>query len=180
MTAARATHGAVAIWCISAFFTGCGSATRQRASIFDSAGNSREALALTGVNRLREAYNRGDCKSIFDEADLVFQLRESQQAWLTECEEMRRKLGYWPGFPARLEHGPGVPLSIVVYGEATFASGSWRTPVCLATVWHFDHGRAELFSLFWAAGKSTPLGSSPFKWQRRYLDPAPKRDREPA
>jgi hypothetical protein len=93
---------------------------------------------------------------------------------------MRKKLGYWRSFQVHLEHGPGMPLSVVVYGEAEFARGGWRAHTHLQTVWHFDRGRAELFSLFWNIDEAIPRPSWPLDPRKRYLDPPPKRDWEPA
>lgn len=89
---------------------------------------------------------------------------------------MRRKLSWWLGFQVHLEHGFGVPLSIVVYGEAEFATGRWHTRGYLETAWHFDHGRAELFSLSWNGGEAVPTRSWPSDQRHRYLDPTPKRE----
>ncbi|HET9319165.1 MAG TPA: hypothetical protein VFO27_05305 [Bryobacteraceae bacterium] len=147
--------------------------------ILETAGKPREALALDGVSRLREAFNRGGCQSIFDEADLVFRLRQSQQAWLSECERLREKLGSWRSFQAHLARGPGVPLSVVAYGEAEFAKSRWRAHMRLETVWYFDRGRAELFSLL-LDSEAIPIRSWPSDPRKRYWDPAPKRNREPA
>jgi hypothetical protein len=164
----------VVFFCV--LLAGCSVTAEQRALILDTAGEPREALALDGVSRLREAFNRGACQSIFDEADLVFRLRQSQQAWLSECERLREKLGSWRSFQAHLAHGPGVPLSVVVYGEAEFAKRATQTR--LETVWHFDRGRAELFSLF-LDGDAIPM-RSPSRPRDRYMDPPPKGNSEPA
>ena len=175
MSASRASFAAV----LSMLLVGCSGHAKQRALVLETAGKPREALALAGVSRLREAFNRGACQSIFDEADLVFRLRQSQKAWLSECERLRRNLGSWRSFQAHLAHGPGVPLSVVVYGQAEFARGRWRARTRLETVWHFDRGRAELFSLF-LDGEPIPMRSWPWDPRKRYWDPPPKRNREPA
>jgi hypothetical protein len=109
---------------LSVLLAGCGGNAKQRALVLEGAGKPREALALAGVSRLRDAFNRGACQSIWDEADLVFRIREPQQAWLSECERMRKKLGAWQSFQAHSKHGPGVPLSVVVYGEGEFAKAA--------------------------------------------------------
>ena len=152
----------------------------QRALVLETAGKPREALALNGASRLREAFNRGACQSIFDEADPVFRLSHPRQAWLDECERMRRRLGLWLIFRTNVEHGPGVPLSVVVRGEGEFVVSQWRTRANVVTVWHFDRGRAELFSLFWDAGPARPMGSWPSDPRKLHLDPPPMRDWKPA
>ena len=127
MSSRRVTSGLVVrlygVVLFSLMLTGCSGTAKQGASVLECAGKPREALVLNGVSRLRNAFNRGDCQSIFDEAELVFRLSRSQQAWLDECERMRKKLGSWRNFQKYLEYGPGVPLSVMVYGEAEFARG---------------------------------------------------------
>jgi len=161
---------------LSVLLAGCGGNATQRALVLEGAGKPREALALVAVSRLRDAFNRGACQSIWDEAAPVFRIREPQQAWLNGCERMRQKLGAWQSYQAHSKHSPGIPLSVVVFGEAEFARG--RAHTHLETVWHFDRGRAELFSLD-LNGEAIPP-SSPFQHGKRYLDPPLKRNREPA
>jgi len=168
MSAPRATFVAF----LSVLLAGCSGIAKQQASVMETAGKPREALALAGVSRLRDAFNRGACQSIFDEADLVFRLGQSQQAWLSECERLRKKLGLWRSFQAHVTHGPGVPLSVAVYGEAEFADGRWRTRTQIGMVWHFDRGRAELFSLF-LDGEAIPTWA-PSRPRDRYMDPPMK------
>jgi hypothetical protein len=160
-----------AMACWSLFLPGCSSIARQSAPMLDSAGKTREASALDGVKRLREAFNQGACQSIFSEADPVFRLRQSPQDWLNECQRMRRELGRWQSFQAKLQHSPGIPLRVVVYGEGRFSRGRRH----LETVWHFDRGRAELFSLYLDGTRVPP---SPFRPRDRYMDPPPKGNRE--
>jgi hypothetical protein len=168
----------VVFFCV--LLAGCSGNATQRALMLETAGKPREALALDGVSRLREAFNRGACRSIFDEADRVFRLSRPRQAWLNECERMRKRLGLWLIFRTDVEHSPGIPLSVVVRGEAEFVVSQWRTRANVVTVWHFDRGRAELFSLFWDAGPARPMGSWPSDPRNRHLDPPPKRNAEPA
>jgi hypothetical protein len=128
---------------------------------------------LNGIARLRDAFNRGACQSIFDDADPVFRLIRSRQAWLDECERLRDRLGLWVIFRTNVTHSTGVPLSVTVYGEAEFATGRWRTRANVVTVWHFDRGRAELFSLYWDAGLARPMGSWPSDPPQALSRPAP-------
>ena len=161
--------------CLSAWLVACNGSARQRTLLLESAGKPREALALEGVSRLRDAFNLGACQSIFDEADLTFRLLQSQQAWLSDCERLHNELGSWRRFQTHLRHGPGIPLSVVVYGEAEFAGRRLRERTHVETVWHFDRGRAELFSLY-LNGEAIPRLLQP---RERYLDPPPKRESEP-
>ncbi|HXI42941.1 MAG TPA: hypothetical protein VNH18_18400 [Bryobacteraceae bacterium] len=163
---------------LSVLAAGCGDNAKQRASVLEGAGKSREALALDGVSRLRDAFNRGACQSIWQEADPLFRLREPQQEWMSKCDRMRQKLGALQSFQVHLRHGPDVPISIVVYGEGEFARGRSCAPTYLETVWHFDQGRTELFSLY-LNGEAIPAPSWPLKPGERYQDPPPKRERKP-
>src|SRR6516162_1933996 len=147
--------------CLGGLLTGCSGMANQAALMLETAGKPREALVLNGIARLRDAFNRGACQSIFDDADPVFRLIRSRQAWLDECERPRERLGLWVIFRTNVTHSTGVPLSVTVYGEAEFATGRWRTRANVVTVWHFDRGRAELFSLYWDAGLARPMGSWP-------------------
>lgn len=159
--------------------TGCRAVANQQAVVIETAGKPREALVLNGVGRLRDAFNQGACQSIFDEADPVFRLTWPRQAWLEECKRLRERLGLWTSFQTNVTHSPGVPISLAAYGEGEFAIGRWRTRANVFTVWHFDRGRAELFSLFLDAGPARRLGSWPSDSPKRYLDPPPKREWEP-
>jgi hypothetical protein len=142
---------------------GCNSTSR--------ASNPREELALAGASSLRDAFNRGACRQIFDEADEVF--RASQTDWLDVCEQMRKKLGLWRSFHTRWNHTDVVPIfRVVVYGEAEFSKGRYQ----LETVWHFDSGRAELFSLGLSGGGEQMQIPAPRRGPGRLLmDPPPKR-----
>ncbi len=59
-----------------------------------------------------------------------------------------------------------------IYGEAEFAKGRYR----LETVWHFDRGRAELFSLvLWGGGEQIQVPPPVIRMPRRLMDPPLKR-----
>src|SRR5690242_10026766 len=162
---------------LSVLLAGCGGTAGQRALVLERAGGPREAMAREGIKRLREAFNRGACQSIFDEADLSFRLRQSRQAWLDKCADLRRKLGMWRSFEAHVAQSRGVPLSIVLDGEAEFAGGRASVHEKVQTVWHFDHGRAELFSMH-LNGEAIPSYSWPVNPRKRYLDPPAERGSE--
>src|SRR4029077_14155893 len=112
----------------------------------DYGSNPREKLALSAASGLLEAFNRGACRQIFDDADEVFRVSETD--WLDVCERMRKGLGWCKSFHVQLRRTDGVPLRVVGYGEAECARG--RDEV--ETVWHFDRGRADLFSLILRGG----------------------------
>jgi len=132
----------------------------------DYASNPREKLALAGAAGLREAFNRGACRQILDDADEVF--RVSQTDWLDACERMRKRLGRWRLFDAQLRPTDGVPIRVVVYGDAEFVKGRYQ----VETVWHFDRGRAELFSLILqGGGEQIQIPALRFGVPRRLMDP---------
>jgi hypothetical protein len=132
--------------------------------------NPREKLALAAAASLHEAFNRGACRQIFDQADEVF--RVSQTDWIEVCGQMRKKLGWWWSFHARLDHTDVAPIiKVVVYGSAEFSNGRYR----LETAWHFDKGRAELFSLGLRGGGEQIQIPAPLRApQRLFMDPPPK------
>ena len=131
--------------------------------------NPREKLALEAVASLREAFNGGACQHIFDEADEVFRISQPETEWLEICERMHRNLGWWRSFQPQLDRTPSIPLRVVVYGQAEFAKGRYR----METVWHFDRGRAELFSLVLQGnGEQIQVPKSPvLRTPRKLMDP---------
>jgi len=130
----------------------------------------REKLALAGAAGLREAFNRGGCREILDDADEVF--RVSQTDWLDLCEQMLKRLGWWRSFDVQLRRANGVPLRVVVYGDAEFAKGRYQ----VETVWHFEKGRAELFSLILrGGGEQIQIPPLRFGVPRRLMDPPARR-----
>lgn len=156
-----AVSGLCAVVGLLALLAGC---SPDRAEVLEN-GGAREAMAMKGVDTLREQFNRGGCELIFDQADVAFRYRQSKQTWLEKCKELRRRWGTWRSFAAHVERRTGVQLSVAIGGAAEFVNG--RVPV--ETTWHFDHGRAELFSLN-VNGEPIPA----YRWprpQKRYLDP---------
>ena len=132
--------------------------------------NPREKLALAGAAGLREAFNRGGCREILDDADEVF--RVSQTDWLDLCEQMLKRLRWRRSFDVQLRRANGVPLRVVVYGDAEFAKGRYQ----VETVWHFDRGRAELFSLILrGGGEQIQIPPLRFGVPRRLMDPPARR-----
>jgi hypothetical protein len=65
--------------------------------------NPREKLALAGAANLREAFNRGAGRQIFDDADEVFRISQRETDWLDVCGRMHKSLGWWKSFEARLD-----------------------------------------------------------------------------
>ncbi len=158
----RSASTAVVIGIVCLMLAGC----NRR----DYGTNPREKLALSGAAGLREAFNRGACRQIFDDADEVFRVSEAD--WLDVCERMRKRLGWWRSFHVQLRRTNGVPLRVVVYGDAEFAKGRYQ----VETVWHFDRGRAELFSLtLHGGGEQIQIPPLRFGVPRRLMDPPARR-----
>jgi len=150
-------------WLLVIGFFGCGKGAADLR-------NPREKLALAGASSLREAFNRGACRQISDEADEVF--RASKADWIEVCEQLRKKAGWWRSFRAQLDHTDAVPIMrVVVYGEAEFSKARYH----LETVWHFDGGRAELFSLgLRGSGEQIQIPAPLHAPRRLLMDPPPK------
>jgi len=153
---------AVAVTVAFLILAGCNTAENSR--------NPREMLALAGVASLREAFNQGACKIIFDDADEVFRISQPETDWLELCGRLHKSLGWWRSFQARLDHTNAVPLRVVVYGEAEFAKGRYH----LWTVWHFDWGRAQLFSMALQGTREQIVIPPPaIRMPRKLMDPPP-------
>jgi len=63
--------------------------------------SSRATVAVDALKGFRESFNSGKCNPIYVEAADVFRLLESQDDWLTTCEQARARLGYWMGLDVR-------------------------------------------------------------------------------
>jgi hypothetical protein len=83
-----------------------------------------QAAALAAIEKMRVAFNAGNCKSIYDDAAAWFRANEREPDWDRECSEMRTKLGLWQRVDVKwnsFEKGRGA-----VYAESTgqFDAGS--------------------------------------------------------
>jgi hypothetical protein len=65
----------------------------------DYADNPRKMLALAGAANLREAFNRGECRKIFDEADEAFRISQTDWAKVD-------------GSPSKAESGNGMAVTL--------------------------------------------------------------------
>ena len=109
---------------------------------------SQRTLVGRSVDQLREAFNRGNCQTIYDEADPVFRLAQLPPEWLAQCEHIRNTLGTWRSFDLQMHGKLGIPLTVIAGGPAVFATGDYQ----VKTTWHLNGGRAQLFSLLLNGG----------------------------
>ena len=54
-----------------------------------------KTAAVQAIEKLRVAFNGGDCKSIYEDAAAWFRTNEREPDWDRECAEMRKRLGGW-------------------------------------------------------------------------------------
>lgn len=142
---------------------------------------ARELLRVSeqGLSRLRGAFNRKACASIYEDASDGFRKVITSTEWLTRCESLRARLGPLRGYQVRLYEIPGKHDAdyAQLEGKATFAQGEFS----LTSWWSMERGRAGLCLLrlnrqgedIWIPSfeKTVP--------GKQFLDPPPPRDRHP-
>lgn len=112
-----------------------------------ASGGAYRAWAVDAVERMREAFNRGECASIYDEASEPFRRLEARQDWLTDCEQIRGTLGVWRSLRTR-SASARQGFEAHVDGTAVSAGGECR----LQTTWTLENGHVRLFSLCLQSG----------------------------
>lgn len=86
----------------------------------------KEGTAASAILELREMLNKGECASVYAEADPAFR-SQSEESWVTQCERLRHDLGSWQSFQGKgAEQGSVNPRFRLVAGEAVFASGAYH------------------------------------------------------
>jgi hypothetical protein len=135
---------ATQVVCLFLLLAGC---SRNRPPLL-GVNASQRALITQSTDQLRAAFNQGACQDIYDRADAVFRLAQDPEAWMTQCEQMRKTLGAWQRFEPQLRGKFGIPLTVVASGPAVFGAGDYR----VVATWHLNSGRAQLFSLFLKGG----------------------------
>jgi hypothetical protein len=86
----------------------------------------KETIAASAILELREMLNKGECASVYAEADPAFR-SQSEESWVRQCEQLRHDLGAWQSFQGKgAEQGPLDPRLRLVTGEAVFASGAYH------------------------------------------------------
>jgi len=126
----------------------------------------RAAAPVAQFERLRDAFNRGACDSIYSEASQPFRLLESSDNWMSECGLMRAHLGDWRSFDtSRVEIGS--PFDLHVFGTAVFERGRGR----LETTWILDDAALRLFKLDLDTAERRTFVPAPAFKPRRQIDP---------
>ncbi len=108
-----------------------------------------QAVALTAIEKMRVAFNAGNCKSIYEDAAAWFRSNEREPDWNRECGEMRVKLGAWRRVEVNWQ-------SFEKGGGAAYAEGTGQ----------FDAGSRALY-LGWARGSDGSARLFQFSMQRQ-------------
>ena len=100
---------------------------------------------IAGVSRVQAAWNRGACGSVYDDGDGYFRRNQAREHWLTQCAELRQRLGAWKSFDTA--NGAVWPIGRVgivwVQGPAVFENGQHT----VRADFNLDNGTARLFEL---------------------------------
>ena len=106
----------------------------------------KEAVAASSILRLREMFDKGECSSVYAEADPAFR-SQPEENWVRQCEQLMHDLGSWQSFQRnRAEPEPVDPRLRLVIGEAVFANGTyhlemlWNVSVVPARLCYFQLG----------------------------------------
>ena len=93
------------------------------------------------VRRIREAFNRAECRAIHEDASVNFRLLQPLEGWLGDCVEMRADLGAWQILAAQHSWWDGSGGQ--VEGEGFFEKGErW-----VSMWWRKEDGRPRLVGL---------------------------------
>jgi hypothetical protein len=86
----------------------------------------KETIAASAILELRETFNKGECASVYAEADPAFR-SQSEESWVTQCERLRHDLGSWQSFRGKgVEQGSVDPRFRLLTGQAVFANGAYH------------------------------------------------------
>lgn len=86
----------------------------------------KETIVASAILELRETFNKGECASVYAEADPAFR-SQSEESWVRQCEQLRHDLGARQSFQGKgAEQGLVDPRLRLVIGEAVFASGAYH------------------------------------------------------
>ncbi|MEO8660092.1 MAG: hypothetical protein ABI693_16595 [Bryobacteraceae bacterium] len=105
----------VALACfIASCGSGCNDTSRQRQAVIEA------------TQQLRTDYNSGDCGRIYDGSDPGFRKAETQERWLADCVEIRKRLGRWKDFTAETNNAWPIGKGVLwVRGPALFEGGTF-------------------------------------------------------
>lgn len=99
-------------------------------------------MAAEAMNNLREAFNRGDCGSIYDNASGPFRRLESDLVWLARCEDLRKLMGAWVSSEIQVTDTPQ-DILLHANGTAVFEAEACQ----LESAWTIEDGQPRLFRL---------------------------------
>ena len=100
---------------------------------------ARPANAIEAVMRLRTAFDRGNCESIFDNSSSGFRSARRRPEWIAGCQNLRKDLGELSDFQIRQN-------SVVTSYAVVAANGRLHTggKYSLWTLWVQEDGGAKL------------------------------------
>lgn len=161
------------------FMAACHSHDRAGKDPFDIPVTEGERmLAVDAVNRLRDAFNSGSCRSIYEQATTSFRA-QPPGGWMSQCRELRETLGSWQTFSATsaVRCGTGASGVIVcVGGAARFAKGIREVDVASL----LDNGRTQLMWISLRENQGTWVQMPPQRDHHIDTPPRPLPKRDPA
>jgi hypothetical protein len=127
--------------------------------------------AIGAVSSLRDAFNNGSCQSIYEQAAAFFR-RQSLQEWMSQCRELKERLGPWQSLSAssavRCGGGPSEVL-VCTGGAAGFAKDNAKVDVA----WLLDNGRTQLMWITLTPSNGAGVQIPPMHSPGRFWDPPP-------
>jgi hypothetical protein len=133
----------------------------------------QRTLALDAVNGLRDAFNKGSCLSIYEQAAAHFRT-QSLEEWMSQCKELEENLGSFQSFSAssvgRCSGGPP-PIMVCLGGAARFAKGIKEVHVA----WLLDNGRTQLMWIALKQNQGTWMQIPPWRGLQHPMFDTPPR-----
>ena len=134
----------------------------------------QRSLAIQALTDLRLTYDKGECQSIYDEADEHFRLQPSG-TWSDRCRGLQNKLGVWQSFNAESMVRCSVEL-VCISGSGSFTNGDHRMEATL----RMETDGARLVSLSLQDRGNEWITIPRLPKQRRFFDPPPSDSNKPA
>ena len=129
----------------------------------------QRALAIAALTDLRSTYNKGNCKSIYDEADEHFRLQPSG-TWGDRCNGLQNNPGVWQDFNAKSVIRCSASVELVcISGSGSFTNGDHR----METILRIESHGARLVSLSLQVRGNEWITMPRLKNHRLFLDPPP-------
>jgi hypothetical protein len=148
----------------------------NRESVVPKLSEDQRALAIAALADLRLTYNKGDCKSIYDEADEHFRLQPSG-TWSDQCNGLHDDFGVWQGFNAKSVIRCSASGELVcISGSGSFTNGDHS----METILQIESRGARLVSLSLQVRGNEWIAMPRLKNHRLFLDPLPNDSNKPA